>query len=91
MKYLFCYDISNPKSLAEISKVLGQKGFRVQKSFFCCELEKDEAEYLFALISKVINNKTDRLALFAICEKCFDGLMHFGKEKLLMFQEYLVL
>lgn len=91
MKYLFCYDISDSKTLAKISKILDQKGFRVQNSFFCCDLSKEEAHSLFSKIEKSIDNKTDRLALFSICEKCFSNVMHFGKEELITFKEFYIL
>jgi len=91
MKYLFCYDISEPKRLASVAKILNEKGFRVQYSFFCCDIDKETATLLFQKLEKEIDVNTDSLHMFPICEKCFGKIWNFGKKGILSFPHFLML
>jgi CRISPR-associated endonuclease Cas2 len=91
MKYLFCYDIASPKRLQKISKGLNEKGFRVQYSFFCCDLSKEEAQDLFSSLEMMLGKKEDKLAMFAICEKCYSKIKNYGRDELLVFHDYMIL
>ena len=46
MKYLIAYDISSPKRLRLVSKVLLRFGLRLEKSVFECELDARQASML---------------------------------------------
>ncbi len=41
--YLLCYDITRPKRLREVAKILNRYGRRVQKSVYECDI--DERQY----------------------------------------------
>lgn len=46
MKYLIAYDISSPKRLRLVAKVLLRFGLRLEKSVFECDLEARQATML---------------------------------------------
>lgn len=92
MKYLICYDISDPKRLHEISSYLNKKGYRVQKSIFTCNLEYDEYMTLKNDLIKVIDINSDRLAIYKVCENCAKSGFYLGCDIDSFFKEdYLVL
>jgi len=70
MIYMVCYDISNQKRLQKAAKVLEEYGIRVQKSFFQCEMEKEEMEELIKRLFGVIQRKNDSLFVYPLCDKC---------------------
>ena len=78
MKYLICYDISEPKRLYRVAKGLNGMGYRVQKSFFTCELSKDEYTTIKDLLLNYIDEKEDRLAIYKVCDRCAEGGYYLG-------------
>ncbi|WP_456382989.1 CRISPR-associated endonuclease Cas2 [Persephonella sp.] len=66
MKYVFCYDISDNKTLQKVSKLLSKKGIRVQYSIFEVELPSKDANNLFDEICNLINKDTDRIFMYPI-------------------------
>ncbi len=70
MKYLFCYDIANPKRMHKISCFLEKKGIRIQKSFFFCDMKKTEMTKTRKKLESFMDIKKDSLLIYKICEKC---------------------
>lgn len=79
MKKIFCYDISNPRRLSKIAKELNKFGYRIQKSFFSCSLENNDGQ-LLARIEKLIDEKSDKVAIYTICDKCLNNGYYIGCE-----------
>ena len=92
MKYIVCYDIANPKRLNKVAKELNSRGYRLQKSFFSCDLTDSEYIDLVNFILEIIDMKTDRIAVYRICEKCISGGVYIGCNASEFFdKEYLIL
>ncbi len=70
MIYMFCYDISDPKRLAKVAKKLEDFGIRIQKSFFQCDISKQQKDKLKNLLLSLIDRKQDSLIIYPLCEKC---------------------
>jgi CRISPR-associated protein Cas2 len=78
MDYFICYDIHSPKRLVAISKVLDSYGFRMQKSFFACDLSLEELQYIPTVLIQKLNKKEDKVAIYPICNKCKMQGLYFG-------------
>lgn len=78
MKYLICYDISKPKRLYRIAKELNAMGYRVQKSFFTCELSKQEYDKVRDVLVKWMDQSEDKLAIYKVCDRCASGGYYLG-------------
>lgn len=78
MKYLICYDITSAKRLAKISKQLESKGYRVQLSFFTCDVSKQELEGLKKEILPLLDMKKDKFAIYQVCENCYKNGIYIG-------------
>jgi CRISPR-associated protein Cas2 len=78
MDYFICYDIHSPKRLASIANVLRNYGFRIQRSFFTCDLSSDELKKVRDMLVEQIVPSEDRVAIYPICEKCRKKGIYFG-------------
>ncbi|VBA57116.1 CRISPR-associated endonuclease Cas2 [Mycobacterium attenuatum] len=73
MEILVAYDISTTtpegeRRLREVAKVCEGYGQRVQKSVFECQLEMREVRLLMHDLEKVIDLKSDRVAVYRLRE-----------------------
>lgn len=91
MKYLFCYDITSPKRLVKMIKLMESHGIRIQKSFFCCDARKPEIEDLIFSIKSIIDNKKDKVTVYPICEKCLSKIITKGSETSFTFPNYYII
>jgi len=64
MDYLAVYDISEPRRLRRVARVMEGFGVRVQKSVFECRLNKRELASLQSKLSKVIDDSEDSVRLY---------------------------
>lgn len=78
MKYIVSYDIADPKRLYRIAKELNKNGFRVQKSFFSCDLDQNEFVKMKAILLSHLDEKVDKLAIYKLCEKCASDGTYIG-------------
>ncbi len=58
-RYLYCYDISNPKRLRNVHRILSHTGDRVQLSVYECQLTEKEQVHLDERLRKTIHWKED--------------------------------
>lgn len=79
MRYIVCYDVSSPRRLARIARILERYGVRVQRSFFCCDLTVSELLRMKEALLPELDVLQDRLAFFPLCEKCFSQRLEAGK------------
>lgn len=70
MRYLYCYDIADSRRLTKVARLLEEKGIRVQKSFFICDFESDDARTLLNNIQAQLKLEFDSIFLYPICNKC---------------------
>lgn len=78
MDYFICYDIHSPKRLTSIANMLSNYGFRIQRSFFTCDLSIDELKVVRDILVGQIEPSEDRVAIYPICEKCRKKGIYFG-------------
>lgn len=78
MVYFVSYDITVPKRLAKIAKILSNFGLRVQYSFFECEMEKQKMELLKTQILENMDLEEDSLRIYPLCEDCLKKASSIG-------------
>ncbi len=61
--YLVTYDISDPKRLRNVARIMEGFGYRVQFSVFQCPLDDLRLEQLKADIANVINSDEDQILI----------------------------
>lgn len=67
MKYLIAYDISAPKRLRLVAKVLLRYGLRLEKSVFECELETKKAVQLRQELFQA-SHPEDTILMYALAQ-----------------------
>jgi len=70
MRYVYCYDIANAKRLQKVAKLLMNKGIRIQRSFFICDLEFNAANALLDELKEAINVRMDSIFMYGLCDRC---------------------
>ncbi len=70
MKMLAIYDISHPKRLYRVAKIMKDYGIRVQKSKFEIEVTLASFAELKWRINRVISHNHDGIKYIPLCEKC---------------------
>ncbi len=79
MKYLVFYDIRDRRRLHKTAKLLEEKGYRVQKSFFLCTMtDMRDLEKLKEYIMNVIKEREDKVAIYPVCDKCLGECYYVG-------------
>ncbi|OJF75743.1 MAG: CRISPR-associated endonuclease Cas2 [Treponema sp. CETP13] len=91
MTYFIAYDISNPKRLRGVAKILENYGWRVQYSFFECEMDSKVFENLKHDLLSVINIKEDSLHFYPICEDCLKKTSSIGHGDIYIPRSYEIL
>ncbi|CAN5810956.1 hypothetical protein BH20ACI4_BH20ACI4_15630 [soil metagenome] len=61
IRYLVCYDISNPKRLQKVHKKMKGYGDALQYSVFCCDLTASEKTILWSELHALINHREDQI------------------------------
>jgi len=73
------YDITDDKIRSRVAKICKGYGlFRVQKSAFLGDLNKNEADSL-ALECEAMIEESDSVYVFPICEDCFEKIKLIGE------------
>jgi CRISPR-associated protein Cas2 len=88
---MVCYDISNPKRLTKTAKTLENYGIRIQKSFFQCEMNKQEMEDLKNELLQIIDIRQDYLFVYPLCGKCTKNAVVIGQGQTLKLETYFIL
>lgn len=83
MYYVICYDVTEDRIRAKVSKLLEGHGLRVQKSVFeCSDLTERQLLRLMDKLDRLIDHTTDNVRLYRQCKGClaqFD-LVGIGKK-----------
>ncbi len=79
MKFVVCYDISNDRRLAKVSRFLEKHGIRVQYSIFEVETTHQGIKKLIAEIEKLINKDEDRVYAFPLENDKYKKVERIGK------------
>jgi len=64
------YDVVDDRRRNKIARALKSFGDRVQFSVFECNLEKEEFQRMAKRLKKLMDEKTDSVRLYRICESC---------------------
>lgn len=91
MIYFISYDVSNPKRLSKVSKVLKNYGIRVQYSFFECEMSEEKKEILLSELIKKIDEKEDSIRVYPLCEDCLNTVQSEGEGNLFKPTTFMIL
>ncbi len=67
--YLVCYDISSPKRLAKVFRLIKGQGIHLQYSVFLCRLAWPQLKSLKSQIAGLINNKQDDVRIYPLPAK----------------------
>ena len=78
MKYIICYDITNPKRLVKVAKTLEKKGYRIQKSFFSLLVDSTLMREIQKNLIGLIDKNEDKVAVYAICDRCIESGVYIG-------------
>ena len=62
-RFLYCYDISNPKRLRKVNKIASGFGDRVQLSVYECQLTEKEQVHLDERLRTEMSSREDRLLI----------------------------
>ena len=76
---LIAYDITHPKRLRRVAKVLETVGDRVQKSVFECGLTRDGLLALRQRLRRLIKPEEDNILIQPICLYCRETMHWQGK------------
>jgi CRISPR-associated protein Cas2 len=71
---LVVYDISDPKRLRRVARVMKGFGERVQKSVFECWLDDVLEKRLRAALDKVLDPRDDSVRFYPLCGSCLKGV-----------------
>ena len=86
------YDISDPKRLAKVARVMKGYGERVLKSVFECNVEAERLKDIKTKVEEIIEPIEDSVRYYTLCEKCAKAVGHSGKgEEFQEDEDYLVL
>ncbi|WP_051654176.1 CRISPR-associated endonuclease Cas2 [Persephonella sp. KM09-Lau-8] len=77
MKFIFCYDISDNRTLNKVAKKLQEHGIRVQYSVFEIDTTYQKAVELLEEIKQIINPETDRIFMYP-ANRNQKGIKRFG-------------
>jgi len=76
----FIYDITDDKVRRKIIKIAEKKGlYRVQKSVFLGNIEKNVLDEMVIQSKEILNEKEDSLYVFPMCEKDFKDVVLLGQ------------
>jgi len=70
MNMIVAYDITSPRRITKVAKILKDYGVRVQKSIFEVAVNTVLFKEMKRRIEEVIVPETDGVKYFPVCEKC---------------------
>ncbi len=70
MLMVVAYDITDPRRLARIAKYCEDFGGRVQYSVFEVRLNQDQFETFWNGLVKRMDEKSDRIVAYRVCNEC---------------------
>lgn len=84
--YVISYDIVEDRRRTRAAETLKDYGTRVQKSVFEARLDPPTLKKLLSLLNALINETSDNILVYGLCEACvaqkrFLGLKILGEER----------
>jgi len=89
-RFLVCYDISHPKRLRQVAKILEGYGNRLQFSVFECPLDKQRLAELKSELLGIVHHEEDQILFVSLGQETSDdnvviealGLAYIGRTRL---------
>lgn len=78
MNMIIAYDISDPRRLVRIGKMMKDYGVRVQKSIFEAEIDERRFREMKTRIERLIDSRVDGVKYFPLCDRCADRPIAIG-------------
>jgi CRISPR-associated protein Cas2 len=78
-EYLISYDITEPKRLNRVAKLLSSYGDRLQKSVFQARLTEKQIGDVWKLLKAEIDEETDRVMVIPLCSRCLNQIQFCGE------------
>ena len=76
--YLIGYDISNPKRLAKVAKIMKEYGDRIQYSFFHCWISEAQKKRLMGRIKQTIHERDDQVIIVPVTPEQLKSIEFIG-------------
>jgi len=76
--YVISYDISDPRRLQQVAKIMEDFGQRVLYSVFECLLTQEELVRLKSTIEPLLDPLEDRVLYYPLCNRCRARTEHMG-------------
>jgi CRISPR-associated protein Cas2 len=73
------YDISDPKRLSKVAKVMKDFGERVLKSVFECNLAETTFQELKGRVDEILDPLEDSVRYYILCGKCLEEVDYSGR------------
>jgi len=80
-RYLVCYDVPHNRRRARISRILNTYGESVQKSVYELPVSRALMEGCIEHVSNEVDEATDRVAVYRMCEACDDQRAYLGPDQ----------
>ena len=68
MEFIVAYDITDPKRLKKVAKILEKVGVRIEYSLFFVKTTKEEMTETAINISNIIDHETDDIRIYTVEE-----------------------
>ena len=78
--FLVIYDISTPKRLQKVAKIMQDYGVRVQKSVFEIVVSEHSLTQMKQRIYGIIDTEKDGVKIFPLCERCCSRKYGVGRD-----------
>ena len=78
MEYVICYDLTDDRRRDRLAKTLLDYGKRIQHSVFVAHLDDELLERMMARVRGVIEDREDRVHVFAMCGTCEGKVIALG-------------
>lgn len=79
VNWLILYDISNPKRLRKVSKLLEGEGLRVQKSLFECTWDEAHGILMESKLKELVDLEKDYILSIPRCQADLQKAVKIGK------------
>ena len=89
--FLITYDISSPKRLQRIARLMEKYGGRAQKSVFECNLSNERLLQLQKKAKKIMNLEKDSVRFYYLCHNCLGKVESFGTGALPLEENFVVI
>ncbi len=76
--YWICYDITDPKRLQRVARIVEAVGQRVHYSAYLCELDTADLAALQRQIARLIDVQTDSVRYLPLCRHDRAATLHLG-------------